>query len=175
MHPYHDGYNLLYKAARDGWPLPKLQQLDPDFVVQEQEDDNPFENVVPPFIGDVPRPEFGNEYGELMVANLAKLRQELAMTKLSTDEAPGQLKGKAAKAAKKARAATTRAAHRKVQTEAEAAEAAVKEAKAAQKRRKRVISKQTEGEADEIAAQAAREKRNRRGPSARPASAATRR
>jgi hypothetical protein len=143
--------------------------------VQDKDPKDNFLDVVPPFIGDVPGHEFANEYGDLMVANSAKLRQELAIAKLSDLGKPGELKGKTANAASKARATMTRATHRKVAAETEAAEAAAKNAKVAQKKKKKGGSKQIDGEADEIAAQAAQEERNRRGPSTRPTSTTVRR
>jgi hypothetical protein len=62
---------------------------------------------------DVPGSKFADVYGELACENMAKLRQELSISKLSQDGGPGDLEGNAANKAKKARAATTRVKTRK--------------------------------------------------------------
>jgi len=178
IHPYNHEFNLIFKAVRDNWPAKRCHDLDPDFVIeeaQEEEQKDPFnfKDIVPSFIGDESGPEFANEYGLLMVANLAKLKQQLVIFQLSINDTPSQLKGRAANDAKKARAATTRLANRKKGAEVEAAEAAAKMAKAASKTKKKPGRKNDVAEAEALA-QAAQEKRNRRAPGVRPAYASTR-
>jgi hypothetical protein len=58
--------------------------------------------------------------------NLAQLKGEANIAKLSLNGTPAVIKGRAANEARKARAATIRADHRKQQAETHAAEAAVK-------------------------------------------------
>jgi hypothetical protein len=175
VHPYVCGANLLFKPVRDNWPLRKIRELDPKSFMLEAEAPEalePFPDVISPYIGDVPGPEHLDPYSYLVCGgNLAQLKVEPNVAKLSLNGTPAVIKGRAANEAWKARAATIRADHRKQQAETHAAEAAVKldrelqaaKVKASSKTKPKYGKEQRDNDGDEAAARAAETARKAKG------------
>tara|TARA_R110002003_G_scaffold112_5_gene9582 strand:- start:8925 stop:9410 length:486 start_codon:yes stop_codon:yes gene_type:complete len=117
-HPYSQEYNVLFKAVRDNWPVRKVHRVTSEVGDFEPEKSlNGFEDVIPPFIGDSPGPEYELPYWLLPCVTMSQWKLRHLASQPRSQGQPTSLRGKQAKATKQARTALRRTVFRREEAE----------------------------------------------------------